>query len=117
MFIELDTQRASRAFRNGVVTKPINLLFFVESNSEGDGTVRLQAAKILPQDMVKRSGILSRVLNKLAQNPIQQMYQAIEDQGITPGEEVRMTIVRGDEHLLLILNIILLITKHSSSQQ
>ena len=117
MFIELDTQRASRAFRNGVVTKPINLLFFVESNSEGDGTVRLQAAKILPQELVKRSGILSRVLNKLAQNPLQQMYQAIEDQGITPGEEVRMTIVRCDEHVLLILNIILLITKHSSSQQ
>jgi hypothetical protein len=89
VFIELDTQRVSRAFRNGRVSKPINLLFFVESNPDGGGVVTLQSASVLPQVSERRPGLLSALFNKISQNPIQQMYRAIEEQGITPGEEVR----------------------------
>lgn len=93
MFLELDTQRVSRAFRSGVITKPIKILFFIESNPGGGGIVTLQAADILPQNMIERPGIFSGMLNKIAPNPIQQMYQAIENQGITPGEEVSTSCI------------------------
>jgi hypothetical protein len=67
------------------------VLFFVESNPDGGGSVTLQSASIQPKDM-KRSVFLSNILDKIAQNPIQQMYQGLESQGITPGEEVRTRI-------------------------
>ena len=80
-----------RAFRGGIVTKPIKLLFFVESNPSGGGTVTLQCATILPRDFQKTIGLLSGFLDKITpKSPMEQMYEGLERQGITPGEEVGM---------------------------
>lgn len=83
-------QRLSRAFGKERITKPINLLFFVEENPNGGGVVTLQSATLQPQDVQTRSGLLLGFFKKIAlKNPIQQMYDELESQGITPGKEVR----------------------------
>lgn len=90
MFLELDLQRVSRAFRNGQINQPTNILFFKGENKDGGGIVSFESAILAPQQLGRRSssGII-RFFEKLtAQNPIQEMYEALEDRGITPGEEV-----------------------------
>lgn len=87
VFIELDPQRINRAFRNGRITQAVNIVFFTESK----GFVTMRMAKLFPQDFEKKSKGLFRVLGKMkVQNPIQDMYEGLEAQGITPGEEVRL---------------------------
>ena len=49
----------------------------------------LQSAILPPQDLEKRSLGIFQFLEKLTmKNPIQKMYEGLESQGITPGEEV-----------------------------
>lgn len=87
VFIELDPQRISRAFRNGRITQAVNIVFFTESK----GYVTMRMAKLFPQDLEKKSKGLFHVLEQMkVQNPIQDMYEGLEAQGITPGEEVRL---------------------------
>jgi hypothetical protein len=65
-------------------------LFFAEDNPDGGGVVTVQAATLLPQDLKKGQGGILGFLNKITlKNSIQQMYEGLEAQGITPGEEVR----------------------------
>jgi hypothetical protein len=85
VFVELDPQRINRAFRNGHITQPTNIIYFSESKR---GEVTLKTATLLPQELEKKSKGLFRL-----QNPIQDMYEGLEAQGITPGEEVSVQIV------------------------
>ena len=49
----------------------------------------MEAVVLAPQQLGRRSSGIIRFLEKFtAQNPIQEMYDALEDRGITPGEEV-----------------------------
>ena len=49
----------------------------------------LQCATILPRDFQKTIGLLSGFLDKITpKSPMEQMYEGLERQGITPGEEV-----------------------------
>ena len=93
VFIELDLQRLSRAFRDGQkINRPITILFFSGENPDGGGTITLQSAILAPQNLEKRSRGLAHFLRKIAlKNPIQDMYEGLEAQGITPGEEVRLS--------------------------
>ena len=87
VFIELDPQRISRAFRNGRITQLVNIVFFTESK----GQVTMRMAQLFPQDFEKKSKGLFNVFEKMSvQNPIQEMYEGLEAQGITPGEEVSL---------------------------
>ena len=88
VFIELDLQRISRAFRNGKIDKPITVVFFTEEKPDGGGRVMLQSAILAPQDLQKNTGWIGRLLGKIVSNPIQDFYESLESQGITPGEEV-----------------------------
>ncbi|KAL3786739.1 hypothetical protein HJC23_005302 [Cyclotella cryptica] len=96
IFLELDIQRLSRAFGNGRITKPINLLFFVEENPSSGGVVTLQSATLQPQDLRTRSGLIHGFMKKITwKNPIQQMYEGLESQGITPGKEFITAVEEG----------------------
>ncbi len=87
VFIELDPQRINRAFRNGRITQAVNIVFFTESK----GYVTMRMAKLFPRDFEKKSKGLFHVFEKMrVQNPIQDMYEGLEAQGITPGEEVSL---------------------------
>lgn len=89
MFLELDLQRVSRAFRNGLINQPTNILFFKGENKDGGGTITLESVVLAPQQLGRSSRGILRFLEKLTeQNPIQEMYSALEDRGIIPGEEV-----------------------------
>lgn len=49
----------------------------------------MRTTTLFPQDFEKRSKGLFQLFEKLrVQNPIQDMYEGLEAQGITPGEEV-----------------------------
>jgi hypothetical protein len=76
----------------------LTLLFFDGENPDGGGRVSLQSVILLPQDLEKGSkGILHRFIEKMVvNNPIHEMYEGLESQGITPGEEVRLVIVSDD---------------------
>jgi hypothetical protein len=89
VFIELDPQRINRAFRNGRITQAVNIVYF----SESKGQVTMRTATLFPQDFEKKkSKGLFQVFDKLrVQNPIQEMYEGLEAQGITPGEEVSLS--------------------------
>lgn len=93
VFIELDLQRISRAFRNGKIDKPITVVFFTEEKPDGGGRVMLQSAILAPQDLQKNTGWIGRLLGKIVSNPIQDFYESLESQGITPGEEVSVYIL------------------------
>ena len=94
MFIELDLQRLSRAFRNGQVNRPVTILFFTGEKPSGGGTLSLRSAVLAPQSLEKKSTGIARFLEKLApSNPIADMYEGLEAQGITPGEEVSIVPV------------------------
>jgi hypothetical protein len=90
VFIELDPQRIDRAFRNGRITQSCNIVYFSESKG---GQVTMRTATLFPQDFEKKkSKGLFKVFEKLrVQNPIQEMYEGFEAQGITPGEEVSLS--------------------------
>ena len=48
----------------------------------------MQSAVLAPQNLLGSSNGISRILQKLIpKNPIEQMYEGLESQGITPGEE------------------------------
>ena len=51
----------------------------------------MQSAVLAPQNLLGSSSSgISLILQKLIpKNPIEQMYEGLESQGITPGEEVR----------------------------
>lgn len=54
----------------------------------------MRTATLFPQDFEKKkkSKGLFKVFEKLkVQNPIQEMYEGFEAQGITPGEEVSLS--------------------------
>ena len=86
VFIELDPQRINRAFRNERITQTTNIVYFSESKG---GQVTMRTTTLFPQDFEKRSKGLFQLFEKLrVQNPIQDMYEGLEAQGITPGEEV-----------------------------
>ena len=54
----------------------------------------LQCATILPRDFQKTIGLLSGFLDKITPKSLmEQIYEGLERQGITPGEEVGMFIV------------------------
>lgn len=94
MFLELDLQRVSRAFRNGLINQPTNILFFKGENKVGGGNITLESVVLAPQQLGRSSRGMLRFLERLtAQNPIQEMYSALEDRGITPGEEVCFVLV------------------------
>ncbi|KAL7554132.1 hypothetical protein ACHAWF_017526 [Thalassiosira exigua] len=89
VFLELDLQRLSRAFRGGEIDRPVTLVFFTGENRDGGGRVTLQSAVLAPQNLERRPTGIARLFDKLVpKNPIQGMYDALETQGITPGEEV-----------------------------
>lgn len=91
MFLELDLQRLGRAFRGGQINQPVTILFFIDESPSGGGRVRLQSAVLASQNLQRKAGGLIGFLEKLApRNPIQSMYEELEDQGITPGEEVSL---------------------------
>jgi pheromone shutdown protein TraB len=93
VFIELDPQRINRAFRNGRINRPINILYFVESKG---GQVTLTSATLLPQDFEKnKKGLFGKLMAFAAKNPIQEMYEGLEAQGITPGEEFITAVEAG----------------------
>ncbi|KAL9183819.1 hypothetical protein ACHAXT_004675 [Thalassiosira profunda] len=95
VFIELDLQRLSRAFRGGQVDQPVTLLFFTGENPEGGGSVTLQSAVLAPQNL-ERKGAMAKLLYKLTpKNPIADMYEQLEAQGITPGEEFVTAVEEG----------------------
>ena len=103
IYLELDLQRLSRAFRNGKVVRPITILFFTGENPSGGGTIELQSAVLAPQDLTK-SGWISRLLGKLAvKNPIQEMYENMEAQGVTSGEEFITAAEKGANNESLII--------------
>lgn len=94
VFIELDLQRITRAFRDGQVSRPITILFFTGEKSSGGGTIELQSAVLAPQNLSSKG--ITRLLEKLApKNPIQEMYEGLEAQGITPGEEFVTAVEEG----------------------
>eukprot|EP00580_Thalassiosira_gravida_P017212 CAMPEP_0201661104 /NCGR_PEP_ID=MMETSP0494-20130426/3559_1 /ASSEMBLY_ACC=CAM_ASM_000839 /TAXON_ID=420259 /ORGANISM="Thalassiosira gravida, Strain GMp14c1" /LENGTH=319 /DNA_ID=CAMNT_0048139127 /DNA_START=749 /DNA_END=1705 /DNA_ORIENTATION=- len=96
VFIELDLQRLGRAFRNGQINKPITIVFLSGENPSGGGTITLLSAILAPQNLEKRSGGLASFLHITApKNPIQDMYEGLEAQGITPGEEFINAIEEG----------------------
>jgi pheromone shutdown protein TraB len=93
VFLELDPQRINRAFRNGRINRPINILYFVESKG---GQVTLKSATLLPQDFEKnKKGLFGKLMAFAAKNPIQEMYEGLEAQGITPGEEFITAVEAG----------------------
>ena len=92
MFLELDLQRLGRAFRDGQINQPVTILFFTGESPSGGGRVSLQSAVLAPQSLQRKAGGVVGFLEKLApKNPIQGMYEALEDKGITPGEEVSLS--------------------------
>lgn len=94
VFIELDLQRISRAFRNGQINRPITILFFTGESPGGGGNITLQSAILAPQNLEKRSRGVARLLEKMTlKNPIQEMYEGLEARGITAGAEVRSTVI------------------------
>ena len=91
MFLELDLQRLGRAFRDGQINQPVTILFFTGESPSGGGIVKLQSAVLASQNLQRNTGGLIGFLEKLApRNPIQSMYEELEDKGITPGEEVSL---------------------------
>lgn len=101
VFIELDPQRINRAFRNGRITRPINILYFVESKG---GQVTLKSATLLPQDFEKKTkGLFGKLMAFAAKNPIQEMYEGLEAQGITPGEEFVTAVEAGIQNNSIIV--------------
>lgn len=101
VFIELDPQRINRAFRNGRITRPINILYFVESKG---GQVTLKSATLLPQDFEKNTkGLFGKFMAFAAKNPIQEMYEGLEAQGITPGEEFITAVEAGIQNNSIIV--------------
>eukprot|EP00985_Skeletonema_marinoi_P019483 scaffold11179_cov124-Skeletonema_marinoi.AAC.4 len=100
VFIELDPQRINRAFRNGRITQAVNIVFFAESK----GQVTMRMAKLYPQDFEKKSNGLFQALEKMrVQNPIQEMYEGLEAQGITPGEEFVTAVEAGIQNNSIII--------------
>ena len=92
MFLELDIQRVSRAFRGSQVKQTTTVLFFRGENKGGGGVVTLESVVLAPQNLGRRStGILRFFENIAVKNPIQEMYDELENRGITPGEEVRFS--------------------------
>ena len=71
---------------------PVTILFFTGENPGGGGTITLASAILAPQNLQKKPRGIAGLLEKLAlKNPIQEMYEGLEAQGITPGEEVSLT--------------------------
>ena len=93
VFIELDLQRLSRAFRNGQINRRFTILFFAGESPGGGGKITLHSASLAPQNLQKRSRGIASLLEKMTlKNPIQEMYEGLEAQGITPGEEVNLQV-------------------------